>query len=448
MRVPGGRAFSTGYWLLLSSDRDLFRKVNVLNRVQKPAPFPARGREGFAPGDEAHAAAALVDDGGAHGLGHVALTFRFAAGVDEAAAPHVAVQNLIADEVNRVVARQVCVNLRVGLAVRAFDVERVVAAVSFGQLLLDDVRLDGDAKVVGLPREVCGGVHVALFGLELRVAQVAPENRRHAELVREREGVGDLDELAARLFGAEVDGRAHGGSAEVVCLLDRAEQDLVELVRVGQKLVVVDLDDEGNLVRVLARDRAEHAEGRSAGVAAALNRQPHDVLRVEVERVGRERRARRVLYALVDGEYGEVARAREPPVVEERLQRAKNLRAAVGVRPDAVYEVRAGRVQKLFRNLRRVEFEQRTPVLAEKLFDARQSRPFAPEFGSHLLKSSKKESCERPAGITNRARIISRHQPASSLGTGRPCAPQPTRPRPYGRASPAAQAVRAPSAAG
>ena len=203
--------------------------------------------------------------------------------------------------------------------------------------------------------------------------------------MREREGVGDLYELAARLVGAEVDGRADGRRAEVVRLLDRAEEYLVELVRVGQKLVVIDLDDEGNPVRVLARDRAEDAEGRGDGVAAALDGEFDDVFGVEVERVGRERSAGRVFDALVYGEYGEVAGARESAVVEERLQRAKDLRAAVGADPHAVYEVGAGRVQYVSGNLRGVEFEQRAPVLAEKLFDACEGRPFAPEFGSHLL---------------------------------------------------------------
>jgi bifunctional DNA-binding transcriptional regulator/antitoxin component of YhaV-PrlF toxin-antitoxin module len=61
-------------------------------------------------------------------------------------------------------------------------------------------------------------------------------------------------------------------------LLDRAEHDLVELVRVGQQLVVVDLHDERDLVRVLAGHQPEHAEGRGHGVAAALDRELHDVL--------------------------------------------------------------------------------------------------------------------------------------------------------------------------
>ena len=91
-----------------------------------------------------------------------------------------------------------------------------------------------------------------------------------------------------------------------------AEHDLVELVRVGQELVVVDLDDERNVVRVLARHRAEHAEGRRDGVAAALDGELDDVLRVEVGRVRRERRAGGVLDALVDRQNRQIAGVGQP----------------------------------------------------------------------------------------------------------------------------------------
>jgi hypothetical protein len=55
------------------------------------------------------------------------------------------------------------VDLLVGLAVA---LQRVVAAVVLGQLLLDDVGLDGDAEVVGLAGEVGGDVVVDLVLLE------------------------------------------------------------------------------------------------------------------------------------------------------------------------------------------------------------------------------------------------------------------------------------------
>src|SRR5919205_1202407 len=163
--------------------RDLFGEVHVLDGVEELGAFAHGALERLAAGDEAHAAAALVDDGGADGVGQVARALRLAARVDEAAAAHEAVGDLVADEVDGVIARQVGVNLRVGLAVGALDVERVVAAVALGQLLLDDVGLDGDAEVISLTREVCGRVHVALLRLELRVAEVAPQYRRHAEFV-------------------------------------------------------------------------------------------------------------------------------------------------------------------------------------------------------------------------------------------------------------------------
>ena len=55
---------------------------------------------------------------------------------------------------------------------------------------------------------------------------------------------------------AEVDRGADAGRAEVARLLDRAEHDLVELVRVGQQLVVVDLHDERDVVGVAPRRTA------------------------------------------------------------------------------------------------------------------------------------------------------------------------------------------------
>ena len=91
------------------------------------------------------------------------------------------------------------------------------------------------------------------------------------------------------------------------------EHDLVELVRIGQKLVVVELHQERDLVGVLARDRAEHAERRRDGVAAAFDRELDDVLRVEVDRVRGEARAGGVLDALIDRQDRNVARAASRP---------------------------------------------------------------------------------------------------------------------------------------
>jgi hypothetical protein len=85
--------------------------------------------------------------------------------------------------------------------------------------------------VVGLAGQVGGDVVVGAVLLEARVAQVAPEDREHAQAMGLVEGLGDLDDLAARLLGAEVDRRADAGRAELEGALDGAEHHLVVGVR-------------------------------------------------------------------------------------------------------------------------------------------------------------------------------------------------------------------------
>ena len=79
---------------------------------------------------------------------------------------------------------QLVIDLGVGLA----ELDGVVATVVLCLLLLDDVRLDGHAEVVGLAGEVGRHVVVGVIGLERRVPQVAPQHGEHAETVRLSEG--------------------------------------------------------------------------------------------------------------------------------------------------------------------------------------------------------------------------------------------------------------------
>ena len=72
---------------------------------------------------------------------------------------------------------------------------------------------------------------------------------------------------------------------------------------------------------------------RGDGVAAALDRELDDVLGIEVARVRGERRAGRVLDALVDRQDRDVAGAGQPAVVEERLQVAQDPSATGRSRP-------------------------------------------------------------------------------------------------------------------
>ena len=126
----------------------------------------------------------------------------------------------------------------------------VVAAVGLGQLLLDDVGLDGDADVVGLAGEVGGRMVVDAVDLEPGIAEVAPQHGEHAEFVCAGKGLAHFLDLARGLVGAEVDGGTDTGGTQVVRLVDRAEHDLVELVGQRQQFVVVQLHDERDAVGV------------------------------------------------------------------------------------------------------------------------------------------------------------------------------------------------------
>src|SRR5205823_14394576 len=96
-------------------------------------------------------------------------------------------------------------------------------------LLLDDVRLDGHAEMVGLAGEVGGDV-IVLVLLKRAVAQVAPKNSGHAKFMGVRESLADLDDLTRALVGAEIDGGANGGSAHEIGLMNGAEEHLVEAI--------------------------------------------------------------------------------------------------------------------------------------------------------------------------------------------------------------------------
>ena len=131
-------------------------QVDVLDGVEELDAFGHGALEGFAAGDQAGAAGALVDDGGGDGFFEV-VGPGGAAAVDEAGAAAEAVDDLVAAEVDGVIAVELGVDALVEFAVAGIaHVEGLVAAVIFGELLLDDVGLDGDAEMVGLAGEVGG----------------------------------------------------------------------------------------------------------------------------------------------------------------------------------------------------------------------------------------------------------------------------------------------------
>src|SRR5882724_11488648 len=129
------------------------------------------------------------------------------------------------------IAAQVGVNALVEFAVAGIaHIECQVAAVIFGQLLLNDVGFDGHTEMVGLAGEV-GGEVVILVLLERVVAQIAPEDRRHAEFVSLGKRLANLNDLAAALLRAEINRGANGRCAHVIGLLHRTDQILFGTVQ-------------------------------------------------------------------------------------------------------------------------------------------------------------------------------------------------------------------------
>ena len=136
--------------------------------------------------------------------------------------------------------------------------------------------------------------------------------------------------------------------AEVGRLAGRAEHDLVVLVRVVEELVVVELDDERDPVRVAPGHGPEAAEGGGDGRGPALEGQLDQVGGVEVGGVLGEAGRAGVLDALVHGQDRQVAGPAQPTVLVERGQVADHGDGPVGAEEDPVDVVgaRAGSARR------------------------------------------------------------------------------------------------------
>src|SRR5207247_8905484 len=99
-----------------------------------------------------------------------------------------------------------------------FLFDGLVAAIPFRKFLLDDVSLDGDAKVICLTGEIGGGVHIAFGSFELWVPQIAPENAAHTEFVSFGKDPADLCDLSGRFLRTKIDRGAYRDRTQVVCL--------------------------------------------------------------------------------------------------------------------------------------------------------------------------------------------------------------------------------------
>src|SRR5208283_3018912 len=278
------------------------------------------------------------------------------------------IRHLVAREINWMIAAEFGVNALVKLSIAGIpDVQGFIASVIFGQLLLNDVGLDGNAEMIGLAGEIGRDV-IVLILLKGGIAEIAPQNSGHAEFVSLGESVADLNDLAIALLRAEINGCANGSGAHVIGFLNSSEQDLVELVWISEQFIVIDLHDERNFVGIFAGDGAKHAKRGSHGVATAFDGQFDNVFAIKIVGVFREAGAAGMLDALIDGEDRHIARAGKTAGEEHPVEIVQHAKIAVGCRVHTIDEVGAGNMQPVLGNLGRLEAEKRFRLGAQVLF--------------------------------------------------------------------------------
>ncbi len=158
--------------------------------------------------------------------------------------------------------------------------------------------------------------------------------------MRRGKHLGHFLNLPRRLVRSEVNRRPHRHRAHVERLLDAPEHDLIELVRISQKFVVIQFHQEGNPVRIFARARSQDAQRRRHRVAAAFDGQLDDILRIEVQGIGREARPGRVLDPLIHRENRNISRPRQPPVVDNLIEIAQNVRTPIRLSNNSIHKIR------------------------------------------------------------------------------------------------------------
>ena len=118
------------------------------------------------------------------------------------------------------------------------------------------------------------------------------------------------------------------------------------LVRVGEQLVVVDLNEKRNLVRILARHGAKDTKCGCHGIATSFDGELDDILRIKIGRILGEARSRGMLDALIHRKNGEIASACQAAGVIHPIQVVQDALVAVGRSKDPVHPVRTGQVQQ------------------------------------------------------------------------------------------------------
>ena len=115
------------------------RGVNILYGVDQLHAVAHRFFKRFTTENQPHPARTLIDDRRTYGIRQVSFTARRATGVNQSGASHIAVRQLITDQIDRILRGQLAIDAIVSVT----KVHRLIAAVIFRHFLLHDISANG-----------------------------------------------------------------------------------------------------------------------------------------------------------------------------------------------------------------------------------------------------------------------------------------------------------------
>src|SRR5690606_8277171 len=127
-----------------------------------------------------------------------------------------------------------------------------------------------------------------------------------------------------------------------------AKKNLVVLIRIHQKIGVIDFYYERNFMRVFSRYHRKHAKGGSHRVAAAFNSQLHYVFGIEINGVGSKRSSGRMFNTLVNRQNGNISASCQTTGIMYPRKTVQHLIAAVGNSENSVHKIGTRQVQMVF----------------------------------------------------------------------------------------------------
>src|SRR5699024_11239998 len=94
--------------------------------------------------------------------------------------------------------------------------------------------------------------------------------------------------LPAGLRRAKIDGSSHCNRPHIVSPVNGAKHHLIIRVGVGQKFVMINLDDKRDLVSIFTRYGSQYSKGRSNAVTTSFDGKFDNFFGIKIVRIGSE----------------------------------------------------------------------------------------------------------------------------------------------------------------